>query len=103
MAAQSLVLGIDLSTTGAKALLLATNARVAASATTPLTLATPQPLWSEQAPEEWDAGVTRSIRAALREAGVPGAAVAAVGLTGQMHGLVALDEAGSVLRPAILW
>jgi len=103
MADGSLLLGIDVSTTGAKALLIDTNGRVVASATTPLTLSTPRPLWSEQAPEDWHAGVARSIREALRLAARAGMEVAAVGLTGQMHGLVTLDEAGDVLRPAILW
>ena len=103
MASGSLLLGIDVSTTGAKALLIDSGGQVVASATTPLTLSTPRPLWSEQAPEDWYAGVANSIREALRKAGRTGADVAAVGLTGQMHGLVVLDEAGAVLRPAILW
>jgi xylulokinase len=103
MADGSLLLGIDVSTTGAKALLIDSSGRVVASATTPLTLSTPRPLWSEQAPEDWYAGVAKSIREALQKVGRAGGDVAAVGLTGQMHGLVLLDEAGNVLRPAILW
>jgi xylulokinase len=103
LAEHPLFLGIDVSTTGAKALLIGADGRVVASATTPLTLSTPRPLWSEQAPQDWYAGVTRSIREALRLAGRAGSEVAAVGLTGQMHGLVTLNEAGDVLRPAILW
>jgi xylulokinase len=96
-------LGIDVSTTGAKALLIDGDGAVVASATTALTLSTPRPLWSEQDPQEWWAGVARSIREVLSQARVPAADVAAVGLTGQMHGLVLLDGAGKVLRPAILW
>src|SRR6478672_6697228 len=103
MASGSLLLGIDVSTTGAKALLIESSGRVVASATTQLSLSTPRPLWSEQEPEDWYAGVANSIREALRKAGRTGSDVAAVGLTGQMHGLVILDEAGDVLRPAILW
>jgi xylulokinase len=98
-----LFLGIDVSTTGAKALLADEAGQVVATATTPLSVSTPKPLWSEQDPQHWWAGVTRSVRAALAEAGADGAAVAAVGLTGQMHGLVLLDGDGHVLRPAILW
>jgi xylulokinase len=97
------VLGIDVSTTGSKALLLDERGRVAAVATSPHTLQTPRPLWSEQDPREWWQAVAISIRAALGQAGVGGEAVAAVGLTGQMHGLVLLGAAGEVLRPAILW
>src|SRR5512136_1055262 len=98
-----LFLGIDVSTTGAKALLVDEKGRVAASATTPLTLQTPKPLWSEQDPHEWWKGTAASIRKALADAGAKGEEVAAVGLTGQMHGLVLLDGRRNVLRPAILW
>lgn len=100
---KNLLLGIDVSTTGAKALLIDRQGAVVSSATTPLTLLTPRPLWSEQDPLEWWEGTRQSIRDALKAAGVDGSAVAAIGLTGQMHGLVLLDEAGNVLRPAILW
>jgi xylulokinase len=103
MADGSLLLGIDVSTTGAKALLIDTQGRVVSSATIPLTLSTLRPLWSEQAPEDWYASIARSIHDALRQADRTGADVAAIGLTGQMHGLVTLDDAGNVLRPAILW
>ncbi len=103
MASNPLFLGIDVSTTGSKALLVDTSGAVASSATTPHTLSTPRPLWSEQDPREWWRAVATSIRAALEGAGVTGADVAAVGLTGQMHGLVLLDASGAVLRPAILW
>lgn len=98
-----LLLGIDVSTTGAKALLIDETGAVVASATTPLTVQTPRPLWSEQDPHEWWSGTAKSIRQALAAAGASGAEVAAVGLTGQMHGLVLLDDARNVLRPAILW
>ncbi len=98
-----LFLGIDVSTTGAKALLIDERGRVAASATTALTLQTPKPLWSEQDPHEWWTGTAASIRKALSIAGAKGGDVAAVGLTGQMHGLVLLDGRRRVLRPAILW
>lgn len=98
-----LLLGLDISTTGAKALLVDAAGEVAASATTPLTLSTPRPLWSEQDPGDWWQGMARSIRQALEQAGARGQQVRAVGLTGQMHGLVLLDAAGEVLRPAILW
>ena len=103
MAAGRYFLGIDLSTTGAKALVIDAAGRVVSSATTVLSLATPHPLWSEQEPREWWSATVSSVRRALAEAGIGGEDVAAVGLTGQMHGLVLLDENGQVLRPAILW
>ncbi|GAB4445612.1 MAG: xylulokinase [Anaerolineae bacterium] len=97
------LLGIDVSTTGAKALIVDEKGEVLASVTHPLKLSTPQPLWSEQDPLEWWAGTVSSVQGALKEAGVLGKDIAGVGLTGQMHGLVLLDAEGKVLRPAILW
>jgi xylulokinase len=100
---KQLFLGIDTSTTGSKALLVDESGAVVGTASSPHTLSTPKPLWSEQDPEEWWGAVSSSIRSVKQQAGVEAEAVAAVGLTGQMHGLVLLDEAGKVLRPAILW
>lgn len=97
------LLGIDLSTTGAKALLIDREGRVVSSATTPLHLSTPHPLWSEQDPHEWWTATANSIRQALADANIFGENIDAIGLTGQMHGLVLLDETEQVLRPAILW
>ena len=96
-------LGLDISTTSSKALLVDEQGAVVASASAPHSLQTPRPLWSEQDPAEWWTAVTLAIRTALQKAGITGESVAAVGLTGQMHGLVLLDEQGKVLRPAILW
>ncbi len=101
--AQRLLLGIDVSTTGAKALLINQDGQVVGSATTSLTLQTPHPLWSEQDPGQWWQGIKGSIRRVISEAGVSAEAITAIGLTGQMHGLVLLDQDGEVLRPAILW
>jgi len=98
-----LLLGIDLSTTGAKALLIDEEGRVVSSATTALNLSAPRELWSEQEPKEWWEATTISIRQALNAANATGHNVSAIGLTGQMHGLVVLDHQGQVLRPAILW
>jgi xylulokinase len=96
-------LGIDTSTTSSKALLIDERGDVIAVASSAHTLQTPKPLWSEQNPQEWWEAVSASIGSVLEKAGIRGELIAAVGLTGQMHGLVLLDEAGNVLRPAILW
>jgi xylulokinase len=96
-------LGIDTSTTGSKALLIDEHGEVVTVASSPHTLQTPRPLWSEQDPHEWWGAVSASIKSVLESAGISGEQIGAVGLTGQMHGLVLLDEAGKVLRPAILW
>ncbi|RYZ08314.1 MAG: xylulokinase, partial [Comamonadaceae bacterium] len=96
-------LGLDLGTSELKALLLADDHRIVGVARAALTVTRPQPLWSEQAPAQWWdalASVMRQLRdghaAAL-------GAVRAIGLSGQMHGAVLLDERDEVLRPAILW
>ena len=99
----TLLLGIDLSTTGAKALLIDPDGRVVGSATTPLSLSSPHPLWSEQEPREWWEATANSINQVLAETNAAGDDIAAIGLTGQMHGLVVLDDKRQVLRPAILW
>lgn len=96
-------LGIDVSTTGSKALLVDESGVVVGTASSPHTLQTPRPLWSEQDPRQWWQAVSTSVRQVLTKSGLGGESVAAVGLTGQMHGLVLLDEIGEVLRPAILW
>lgn len=97
------LLGLDISTTGAKALIIGEDGRVIASHTTPQPISTPKPLWSEQNPSDWWDGIVASIRAALAAANAKGDDIACIGLTGQMHGLVLLDAAGKVLRPSILW
>ncbi|HET6445220.1 MAG TPA: xylulokinase [candidate division Zixibacteria bacterium] len=98
-----LLLGIDISTTGAKALLIDEHGQVKGSVTTPLELSTPRPLWSEQNPADWWEGAKKSIGHVLKISGVHPSEIAAVGLTGQMHGLVLMDAEGAVLRPAMLW
>jgi xylulokinase len=103
MTSSALFLGIDVSTTSVKALLLDELGTVVSVGSTDLSLSTPYPLWSEQNPQDWWQAAVRSIRIALSDAGESGDAVKAIGLTGQMHGLVLLDMAGQVLRPAILW
>lgn len=96
-------LGIDSSTTGVKALVIDAKGEVIGTATTEIPLSTPKPLWSEQDPADWWQGAVNSIRQVLRETHLTGEDIAAIGLTGQMHGLTMLDENGAVLRPAILW
>jgi len=103
MATETVVLGIDVSTTAVKALLVDARGRVVGEASSPLALSSPRLLWSEQQPEDWWAACVASVRAALATSGIPASSIAAIGLTGQMHGLVALDGDGNVLRPAILW
>jgi xylulokinase len=94
-------LGVDVGTSGVKAILVAADGDVISSAVTPLELSTPQPGWAEQEPESWWAASIASIKTVL--AAEPRATVGAVGVTGQMHSSVFLDARGEVIRPALLW
>jgi xylulokinase len=96
-------IGIDSSTTATKALLMAEDGSVVGVASSSYDYDTPRPLWSEQQPELWWTGTVASIRQLLAETAVPPQSIHAIGLTGQMHGLVLLDQHGAVLRPALLW
>jgi xylulokinase len=89
------LVGLDVGTTGVKAVAIAQDGRVVATAEEGYPLSTPQPGWSEQDPEDWWRATQRAL------AKLPPAA--AIGLSGQMHGLVAVDAHDRVLRPAILW
>jgi len=99
----SYLLGIDSSTTATKALLIDSEGRQVGVASSEYPLSTPKPLWAEQDPALWWEAAQRSIRHVISDSGVDPSSIVGVGLTGQMHGLVLLDEAGQVLRPAILW
>lgn len=95
--------GIDVSTTATKALLIDDHGSVVDSAAMEYPFDTPRPQWSEQDPDLWWDGAVKSVRAVLSKSDVSAEEVTGVGLTGQMHGLVLLDDEGTVLRPAILW
>ncbi|MBI3151949.1 MAG: xylulokinase [Chloroflexi bacterium] len=96
-------IGIDSSTTATKALLMDEEGKVLGVASSEYSYETPQPLWSEQDPSLWWRGTLESIREVLKKTSADSTQVKGIGLTGQMHGLVLLDEKGDVLRPAILW
>jgi xylulokinase len=97
------VIGIDVSTTATKALLVDREGSVAAVASSSYDYEIPHPMWSEQSPQLWWDATIEATRAVLEMSGVEAADVQAVGLTGQMHGSVLLDAAEEVIRPAILW
>ncbi|MDM7461638.1 MAG: FGGY family carbohydrate kinase [bacterium] len=97
------LLGVDLGTSGVKALLINAQGSVVASASESYPLYTPQPLWAEQDPDDWWRATCHAIRAVLSQSGVAAQQVRGVGLSGQMHGSVFLDERGESIRPALLW
>ncbi|RDD96366.1 MULTISPECIES: xylulokinase [Paracoccus] len=95
------LLGIDIGTSGCKALLIGTDGAVIAADTATYPLSQPRPGWTEQDPELWIEGARKAVARALAKA--PGVEILCVGLSGQMHGLTPLDADHRVLRPAILW
>jgi xylulokinase len=95
-------LGIDIGTSSVKAVLVNEGQAILASATAPLAISRPHELWSEQNPEDWWNAIEQAVVELRGKAGTAWGGVKAIGLSGQMHGVVLLDEAGLPLRPAIL-
>ena len=95
-----MLLGLDLGTSSVKALLLSESGDPAGERSASYPVRSPQPGWAESSPQEWWRAVVEATRAAV---GRHGAQVAALGLSGQMHGVVLVDEHGLPSRPAILW
>jgi xylulokinase len=100
MADRGLCIGLDVGTSGVKGILVAADGGVVASAGRDYPLLTPRPGWTEQEPEAWWRASAEVLRELQAKAPEP---VAALGLTGQMHGAVFLDGDGQVIRPALLW
>lgn len=97
-------LGIDIGTGGSRALLVNETGRIVAARTAAHEeMRMERPLWAEQRPENWWDACQEAIRGVLADAGVTGAAVRGISLSGQMHGLVILDANGVVIRPSLIW
>ena len=97
-------LGIDTGTGGTRALLLDERGTVRESFTEPhAEMLMAQPLWAEQDPNDWWRAACVAVQGVLAKAGIAGEAVKGIGLSGQMHGLVLLDAAKQVIRPALIW
>lgn len=96
-------LGIDIGTSGTKTIAIDEKGVILASASANYPWSVPRPLWSEQDPEEWWNAVVKTVHAVLDQIGEHGPEVRAIGLSGQMHGSVFLDQNDRVIRPAILW
>jgi xylulokinase len=95
-------LGIDLGTSGCKVLALDVGGRLLATAEARYPMVVPRPGWAEQHPRSWWRAAAQGVRSLLARL-PPGATAIGVGVTGQMHSLVALDSRRRVIRPAILW
>lgn len=97
------LLGIDVGTSATKTVLFDASCRAVRSASQEYPLHQPQNGWAEQDPADWRAAVGRTIREVVAASGVAPADIKGIGISGQMHGLVMLDAADEVIRPAILW
>ncbi|MBE1299284.1 MAG: xylulokinase [Alteromonadaceae bacterium] len=94
-------LGIDLGTSGLKAILMSGTGDISHSVTEPLSVSRPKTLWSEQNPEDWWLALDSAMRSLGEQTDLT--QIQAIGLSGQMHGATLLDADGQILRPAILW
>jgi xylulokinase len=99
----SITVGIDVGTSGTKALAIDEQGTILASASAEYPSSHPRPGWSEQDPEHWWEATVKTVQQVLSAGKVKPADVVGVGLSGQMHGSVFLDAAGAVIRPALLW
>lgn len=93
-------IGIDLGTTGVKVILVDKNGKMINSVTENYELLTPRPLWTEQNPDDWYQSTLRALKKCIQSNEEK---IKALSFSGQMHGLVILDENDQVIRPAILW
>jgi xylulokinase len=98
-----LLLGIDLGTSSVKALVVSQDGQVLAGGAAEYPIDRPRPGWAEQSPEAWWRATAIAVRAALAQSGRQPEEIRAIGLSGQMHGTVPLDEAGAPLYPAVIW
>ena len=96
------LLGLDLGTTSARAVLTARDGQILATHAAEYPMDTPQPGWAEQDPDAWERAAFEALGACVRAAPDP-SAIQGIGLTGQMHGATLLDERDRSIRPAILW
>lgn len=96
-------LGIDIGTSGTKALAIDEHGQILASAVAEYPISHPHPGWSEQNPTDWWDATVKTVRQLLKKANLKAADVKGIGLSGQMHGSVFLDAKDEVIRPALLW
>ena len=96
-------LGIDIGTSGTKTLVINHSGDVIAEADAVYPMHQPKPGWTEQDPEDWWKATVKTVKAVMKKSKLKPADVKAIGLSGQMHGSVFLDESDQVIRPALLW
>ena len=97
------LLGIDLGTSGTRTVLFNRDGEVLRAKSVEYPLYQPHNGWAEQDPKDWWEAAIATISLVVKESGVDARDIASLGISGQMHGLVMLDEQGEVLRPSIIW
>lgn len=100
---QKYFIGVDIGTSGVKALLINSLGDIVFTAYREYSISNPKPLWSEQNPDEWWDATVVCLSELIKESGINSSDISSLGLTGQMHGLVILDKNKKVLRPCIMW
>jgi xylulokinase len=98
-----MLIGLDIGTTGVKGLIADLDGRVQATHTEEYPLLTPHPGWAEQEPEAWWDATRKVCQQILGKSGIAPKSILGIGLSGQMHGSVFLDDAGKPVRPCLLW
>jgi xylulokinase len=101
--AKKYVIGIDVGTSGCKSIIVDEAGEVISSSLDEYPLYTPHPGWAEQDPDDWWQATIDSLKDALHKSNIDTGLIKGIGLSAQMHGLVALDKDLNVIRPAILW
>src|SRR5690554_787407 len=99
----SLLLGLDIGTSGVKGLLISAEGEIRGSKMETYPLATPRPGWAEQDPEDWWEATKKCLKTLVKESGINPAEIKGISFSGQMHSSVFLDKKMEVIRPAILW
>lgn len=97
------LIGIDVGTSATKTVLFDENGQIKGSVSCEYPLYQPENGWAEQKAEDWRDAVLKTLKEVMELSGVPAEEVKGIGISGQMHGLVMLDEQGEVLRPSIIW
>ena len=97
------VIGIDVGTSGTKTVLFDETGKVVASATVEYPVYQPRNGYAEQDPADWYNAAVSTIKTVIEKSGVKNTDIVGIGLSGQMHGLVMLDENGEVIRRSIIW
>ena len=97
------VIGVDLGTSATKTILVEQNGKIVAEASVKYPMYQPENGWAEQDPSDWSEAAISTIKSVVEKGQVNGKDVRGIGISGQMHGLVMLNEENQVIRRSIIW